>query len=154
MALQGRRRFGLELDNLFCNTDKAREEWGRNDPALSFLKDNPFWGSLEPYEDIPELVAWLQGRDFVIMAERQKDRLPVTRGWLKSKCGLVVSKEQLIVPALMRYDCRLNGVTAFLSASPSTIENLKTETVVPVAGYLVNREEGQPLREVLERVEE
>lgn len=151
MAYQG--RVGVELDNLFCPTDKAKEEWGRKDPTLSFAQDNPFWGSLVPYGDIPELVAWLHDKDFYIFAERPKPLLGVTRGWLSKKCGLILDKEFIIMQALPRYDCRLRGIDTYISANPDTIENLKTETVSPITGYLVNREQDESVLPILEELD-
>lgn len=149
-------RLAFPIDGLLCDTDSLRQDWERRLNGDTFLSDEAFWGALTPYDDVPEFVRWLRGKDFIVMCERPKTVLSVTRGWLRSKCGLTLTKEQLIIPALKRYDCRVNGVEVFIDSSKEALENLKTETVCPVVPYLVDRTGTQgygSLRELVENLE-
>lgn len=145
MANSGR-RVGLGLDNLLCKTDEAKQEWGRKDPTFVFLGDNPFWASLTPYEDVPEFMERVSRHEVWILTERPVKFRGVTRGWLRRKCGIEVPVERIICNTIKRYDCRLNGIEVLIDSDPDVIENLKVETVHPVVGYCVNRNEGESLR--------
>lgn len=139
------RRIGLALDGLLTDTEEAKQEWGRKDPTFVFLGDNPFWASLKPYEDVPNFIERLSGHEVWILTERPVKFRGVTRGWLRRKCGLEVPVNRIICNTIKRYDCRLNGIQVLIDSNPDVIENLKRETVNPVIGYCVNRQEGESL---------
>lgn len=139
---------GLGLDGLLCNTELAKQEWGRKDPSFVFLGDNPFWASLTPYEDVHDFIERVAEHEVWILTERPLKFRGVTRGWLKRKCGIEVPVDHIICNTIKRYDCRLNGIEVLIDSDAEAIQNLERETVRPVVGYHVNRQAGESLRDL------
>jgi hypothetical protein len=86
-----------------------------------------------------------QGWDLYVFAERSKALFLPTRAWLRNHAGIQLNKDRLICPAIKRYDCRTLGINRFIDSDPAVIENLKIETVSPIATYYVDRASGSSL---------
>ena len=148
-------RIGLALDGVLCDTKALEAEWSRVLGEEKFLIDAAFWGALKPYEDVGEFGAFVRAKrwDLYVFAERPKAVLLATRAWIRNNLDLILDKDHLILPALKRYDCRIRGITTFIESDPAAIENLKVETVCPIAIYHVDRSNGGSLMDIAREIE-
>lgn len=147
-------KLGLSLDGLLCDTESLKTEWLHRLGDDRFLRDDAFWAALKPYEDIAAAVALMLSYrwDLYVFAERPFSVFWPTRAWLKNNAGLVLNKDRLIMPTIKRYDCRLLGIPHFIDSDRAVIENLKIETVAPVATYHVDRQQGGTLLQTVKEI--
>lgn len=146
-------KLGLALDGLLCDTQSLKQEWIARTGDEKFLKEEPFWAALKPYSDVREAIGLLDEKyELYVFAERPKSVFLPTRAWLRRNTGIVLNKDRLIMQAIKRYDSRLLGVSKFIDSDPAAIENLKIETVFPVATYHVDRSGGASLLNVARRI--
>jgi hypothetical protein len=146
-------KLGIALDGLLCNKEELEREWSKRLGDTRFLEDAAFWAALTPYSDVRDAIELLKpGIDLYVMAERPKSLFLPTRAWVRKSTGLVLNKDRLIMQALKRYDCRVNGIKHFADSDPRVIENMKVEQVVPITTYHVDRAGGESLLGVVEMV--
>lgn len=145
-------KLGIALDGALCDKQTLFEEWHHRLGDDRFLQDAAFWAALQPYEDIKLLADIASEFDLYVFAERPKSLFLPTRAWIRKNSGVVLNKDRLIMQALKRYDCRMLGITKFIDGSSEAIENLKTEQVAPIDGYLIDREAGETLADVMDRI--
>lgn len=146
-------KVGITLDNVLCDTEALKQEWFRLTGDMTFLNDAAFWVALKPYDDVRDAIKLAGEFDLYVFAERPKSLFLPTRAWLRNNCGVQLNKDRLLVPALKRYDCRMNGIDAYIDTDPAAIENLKIETVHPIATYLCDRTQ-ESLVETVRKIRE
>lgn len=148
-------KIGIALDGPLCDTEALKQEWLRVQGDSTFLSDTAFYGALRAYDDAGNaLRALAVNHDLYVLTERPKAVFLTTRAWIRNNIGLTLDKDRLIMQALKRYDCRLNGIEVFIDSDQNALENLKVETVQPIRGYLVDRERNASLMDVVREIDE
>lgn len=149
-------KIAIALDGPLGDLEGLKTEWFNRLGDEGYLKDNSFWVALKPYDDIAESMDLIKSYDWdlYVFAERPKGVFLPTRAWLRNNAGVELNKDRLIMQAIKRYDCRLLGIDIFVDSDMAAIENLKIETVSPVAAYHIDREGNDSLHSLIKEIHE
>lgn len=130
----------FHIDGLLCNTEAARKDWDKFTGAKPI--NETFYAGIQPYDDVGRFAEWLDGCNFVVLTERHSSVSLATRAWLRSKCGISVSKENIVFQSVLRYDVRLLGVKLFIAGTQEVADMMSIETVHKFDIINVNRPKG------------